>query len=224
MHFVDCGKEPPASFQDIKAKGFGDGDAYAKFISDLEKPFNSLCGYCERPCIPPRGLEKDHDNQIDHFRPRRHFPEFTFTWENLVYVCRRCNDAKGEQFPGKWSKDSNLILAIWDAQKAGKRFVDPSADDGYVNPRDPAEKAETFFVFDRHGHILPDRSLDDQKWSKAWRTIRDLNLNPDPERRGGLVQLRKSIYDAVYKVAPRRDLKGFPSVVIYARRSALSQS
>lgn len=232
MHFVECGPAP-ASLQDIVAKGFGDPDAYAKFIPDLRRPFNRLCGYCERPC---------RHGQVDHFRPRYHFPELTFTWENLIYVCHRCNKVKDDQFPGKTPLDANAVnLLNADAESRGKQFVDPSEDDGYVNPRDQAEKAETFFVFNREGEILPNPNLDDRDWSKARRTIRDFDLNPVGGSRGtNLCSLRTAAFtqwEVVALEAARgrtRNAKrmsasldklapGFPSFIAWAFSNALNQ-
>lgn len=184
MHFVDCGKEPPPSLQDIEAKGFGDKAAYAKFIEAFKKPFNSLCGYCESRCEQPLDTPaRNHDHTVDHFRPISRFSDRKFEWENLVYACHRCNQAKGNKFPGEVPAIKglieDLIEQIDETDKYGKRFVDPSEADGYVNPRDQAEKAETFFVFSRDGKILPNPDLCDRKWSKAVRTICDLDLNEE---------------------------------------------
>ena len=194
MHFVDCGAEPPSlrPLEKYDARGNPVWNPecrkaeYSAFISDLQSRFNSLCAYCERRCErPPSGKkpERDQDNTVDHFRPRSRFLDRTFEWENLVYACYRCNQAKGNKFPGKVPAEKGLIEDLIDqiaeADKYGKRFVDPSEADGYVNPRDRAEKAETFFEFSRDGKILPNHDLDDRKWSKAVRTICDLDLNEE---------------------------------------------
>lgn len=193
MHFVDCGDEP-ASLQPLKKWVDGkrvwepEGKEYSDFIIHLQGRFESICAYCERRCErPPSGKkpERDQDNTVDHFKPKScdRFPELTHSWENLVYACYRCNQAKGNKFPGKVPAEKGLIEDLIDqideADKYGKRFVDPSESDGYVNPRDPAEKAETFFEFSRDGKILPNHDLDNLKWSKAVRTICDFDLNEE---------------------------------------------
>ena len=194
MHFVDCGADPPASFQDIVAKGFGDPVAYANFIPDLREPFNWLCGYCERQCerpLSPENPERDQDQKVDHFRPISRFPDRTFEWENLVYACYRCNNkAKKDRFPA--GEDLRAYQGRPDltwpqleikrlVEKFGKSFLPISEKDGYVNPRDAAEPAEKFFAFNAEGEILPAADLpndpDDPKWSKAVRTIADFELN-----------------------------------------------
>ena len=194
MHFVDCGEDPPASFQDIVAKGFGDPVAYANFIPDLREPFNWLCGYCERKCTEPPPKEKpkrDDDNTVDHFRPVSRFPDREFEWENLVYACYRCNTkVKGNKFPSSYdSPHLYLAHALRYAAKSNfsGAFVNP---DSYVNPRDPDERAEEFFAFNANGEILPAEGLRNDKWSKAVRMIADLDLNPDDTGSNSLGTLR----------------------------------
>lgn len=247
MHFVDCGSEPASLQPLVKYDPNGNpvwdasGSRGSDFYRDLGRPFENLCGYCERPCSRQSG--KLDANEVEHFRPRVHFPELTFTWENLIYVCRRCNLAKGDQFPGITPLDANAVnLLNWDAERCGKQFVDPSEADGYVNPRDPVEKAEDFFVFDRLGQILPNPDLDNRRWSKARRTIGDFNLNSVGGPRAiDLCNLRsvafKQCEDAA-RVAARGNTRkaeklaalsrkltpGFPSLVNWVFGNALNQS
>lgn len=247
MRFVDCGTEPvslqrlaqhDAAGQPIWNPSGKDG---SDFFRDLGRPFDYLCGYCERPCDLNQG-GKQNSNEVDHFRPRSLFPELTFAWENLVYVCRRCNQAKGNQFPGKNPMPDLAINALnSEAHSYGKQFVDPLEDDGYVNPRDARERAETFFVFNSSGEILPNPNLDDQRWSKARRTIRDFDLNPV----GGpgatnLCELRREAFKTVSALALflsstrtrraarlnqalQQPVPGFPSFLAWALDNALHQ-
>lgn len=188
MHFVDCGQAPASLQRLVKTNPSGqpvwdpDPKDYSEFIRDLGGRFHGNCAYCERGCERPIRESSPGDrgpasNEIDHFRPREHFRDLTFEWENLMYVCRRCNDAKGNQFPGKTNPD-NIDVLRFDALRNGKQLVDLLEDDGYVNPRDSDETAESFFVFDNEGQISPNNDLDDLRWSKARRTILDFDLNP----------------------------------------------
>ena len=36
---------------------------------------------------------------VDHFRPMAKYPEHTFRWLNLLWVCASCNRQKGDRFP-----------------------------------------------------------------------------------------------------------------------------
>lgn len=40
-------------------------------------------------------------DQIDHFLPKEHFPEFSILHKNLVPICGACNEIKGDNVPGE---------------------------------------------------------------------------------------------------------------------------
>ena len=114
---------------------------------------------------------------IDHFRPRSRFPGLTFDWINLVYACRRCNEAKADSWPGFDDEGVDMWL------KAENPRYTPVSE--YVSPNAEAERrpAQGFFDFDLDsGEMVPVEQLDDLEWSTARRTIRDVDLNDS--RRG----------------------------------------
>ena len=55
----------------------------------LTKSSFGKCAFCE--CIPSEG----GNIEIEHFKPKSEYPEFTFEWENFLPSCRRCNGFKG---------------------------------------------------------------------------------------------------------------------------------
>jgi len=61
----------------------------------LEKMFHGKCAYCESAIVH---VGYPH---IEHFRPKVHYPELTFEWENLLLACSVCNSSrhKGDKFP-----------------------------------------------------------------------------------------------------------------------------
>lgn len=281
MHFVDCASQPASLAPLVQYNANGvpiwdtTGSHGSDFFRDLGRPFQYLCGYCEKPC--KRGQPgKPDSGEVDHFRPRSLYPQLTFEWENLVYACHRCNWKKADQFPDGEEDNSRLdklkeqlgslnslsqLEQAWrvkerikDTERSdseikdferefGRTFVHPSASDGYVNPRDRAEKADTFFVFGSDGRVLPDPDLDDRKWSMAVRVICDLDLNQEEpgHRAEDLRTLRKQAFwqwEQVAREAARGRTRnarrmfasldevrpGFPSFVDWAFRNALSQS
>ena len=44
-------------------------------------------------------------DQIDHFLPQEHFPEFSILHKNLIPSCGKCNELKADHIPGSNSKD-----------------------------------------------------------------------------------------------------------------------
>ncbi|WIY70024.1 hypothetical protein KB221_03130 [Aquidulcibacter paucihalophilus] len=70
-------KTPKAAFDDIRSK-----------LGSVSPP-GRACFYCER----------DRYRDIDHVKPKRHYPQFCFSWDNYVFACAICNqDAKGDKY------------------------------------------------------------------------------------------------------------------------------
>lgn len=71
------GKKDNAHFREVKAK-----------LAELA-PGGDACYYCER----------DRFRDIEHIRPKLHYPEHCFDWFNYVYACTICNqDRKSDTF------------------------------------------------------------------------------------------------------------------------------
>src|ERR1700741_3573076 len=52
-------------------------------------PGGQACFYCER----------DRFRDIEHIRPKRHYPSECFNWNNYLYSCTICNqDRKGDKY------------------------------------------------------------------------------------------------------------------------------
>ncbi|HVY21921.1 MAG TPA: hypothetical protein VG962_01025 [Steroidobacteraceae bacterium] len=66
-----------------------------KSIRDLLVVLKEMAGARERCmyCVDSHGCD------IDHFRPKAHFPEVAFEWSNLLLCCSECGRLKGSQFP-----------------------------------------------------------------------------------------------------------------------------
>jgi len=53
---------------------------------------------------------------VEHFQPKKQFPELETTYSNLYYACGMCNSYKSN----KWPNDGDI--------GAGRRFFDPCKD------------------------------------------------------------------------------------------------
>lgn len=138
--------------------------------AELCHDFNQVCGYCEQRCNPTTPGQLLNEESVDHFHPRSRFPAEWLNWLNLIYSCHRCNLAKGNKWPVMGdAENSRLNIINRYRQVAG--YVCPNSADSQL-------PAETFFTFDiDNGEIRPADDLDDEQWSMAYRTIRDLDLN-----------------------------------------------
>ena len=176
MHSVERSPEPEFLAELRAAHSQWDGlpgDVRRRIRYALALDFGTICAYCERPCQGTTAMhEESGEETIDHFRPRNHFRDLWLDWLNLVYACRRCNQAKGGSWPGFDDDLVNQTLAGEDARYAPvSEYVNPSAVDGQ-------RPAGEFFDFDAGtGEMLPSAQLDGTGWSMARRTIRDVDLN-----------------------------------------------
>lgn len=57
------------------------------------------CMYCESK------VTQVYWGDVEHIRPKAVFPQFQFTWDNLGFVCARCNGEKSD----KWSEETQFI-------------------------------------------------------------------------------------------------------------------
>lgn len=63
-----------------------------------EKLFESSyqkCAFCESKPAESGNIE------VEHFKPKSLYPELAFEWNNLLPVCRKCNDSKSNHDTGK---------------------------------------------------------------------------------------------------------------------------
>ena len=141
----------------------------------LVQEFGTICAYCEQRCQSPTPAKKSNQAEIEHFRPRDKFPDLWLDWMNLVLACRRCNQNKGNRWPGY--QDEREELTDRHLFRRDSRYTPVSE---YVNPNSATSRRLTgeFFGFNvETGEITPAKQLDREEWSRAYRTIWDIELN-----------------------------------------------
>ena len=146
-------------------------------------PREGICGYCEQPCVVRKGSAKS--NTVDHFFPQSGFNERTFEWGNLMYSCKRCNDAK---------QDGRVVDSLTEDENS------------YVNPREPDASMYFSFCVDGKGcRMTPNKAFEGkEEFDKAERTIRDFALDAvDPSLARNLPLLRGNYLSGLSKVIAR---------------------
>lgn len=53
---------------------------------------NGKCCYCESK------VSHVYPGDIEHIKPKSVFPDLTFDWNNLTYVCSKCNNSKRDYY------------------------------------------------------------------------------------------------------------------------------
>lgn len=85
----------------------------------LAQDFNHRCAYCDDLDRYNGGMRSYH---VEHFAPKEKFPALKYTYDNLLYACPYCNEAKSD----KWPSDSPEISVVGD-----KGFIDPCTEEYY---------------------------------------------------------------------------------------------
>ena len=175
MHSVKRSTEPERLAQIRRSNAVWDDinrRDRARIRRVLWQDFKGICGYCEKSCEPPtRSANSPDEETIDHFRPRNKFPAMSFDWLNLVYACKRCNDAKAGQWPDPTDQVNQVLKFGYVRFKPVDRYVNPNHQRGQ-------RLAQDYFDYNTNtGEVHPADGVNDQEWSIAFRTIRDVDLN-----------------------------------------------
>ena len=85
----------------------------------LALDFEHRCAYCDDWDKYNGGMRSYH---VEHFAPKEKFPELKFTYDNLLYACPYCNEAKSD----KWPSDRADEPVVND-----EGFVDPCTEEYY---------------------------------------------------------------------------------------------
>lgn len=71
---------------------------YRKYKDPIQGDFGKKCGYCDDLDFYMGGKSGYH---IDHFKPKKHYPDLETEYSNLVYSCPFCNIAKSDKWRDK---------------------------------------------------------------------------------------------------------------------------
>ena len=71
---------------------------YRRFKVHLREDFHRRCGYCDSFDKWSGGSRYYH---VDHFKPKKHFPELERDYSNLIYACSYCNIFKSDDWPSE---------------------------------------------------------------------------------------------------------------------------
>lgn len=87
----------------------------------LRIDFNARCAYCDDWDFYNGGQRNYH---VEHFAPKKIFPELIHDYSNLLYACPYCNGSKSNKWPSNLATE-NVV--------GNKGFLDPCEDDYYNN-------------------------------------------------------------------------------------------
>jgi 5-methylcytosine-specific restriction endonuclease McrA len=184
-----------------------DGRIYNTAVKqELKKLYHNKCAYCE--C-----MMGDADFTVEHYRPKKGSYSYYwlgYEWSNLLPVCTKCNNAKGDKFPvrvpervmpksGKKSRvkepqflaNGNLRL---EAMKADHRYL---IDEKPYLLHPELDEPQDFLSVQHTGQLIPSskKDVNEEKFERAYQTIKLTNLNRDD-----LIYERRKIIEAFESV------------------------
>ena len=187
-----------------------DGRIYNTAIKqELKKLYHNKCAYCER-------MMGDDEFTVEHYRPKKGSYSYYwlgYEWSNLLPVCTKCNNPKGDKFPvavpsrvmpksGKKGRvkgpqllaDGNLDL---EAMKADHPYL---VDEKPYLLHPEVDDPQDFLSVQRTGQLIPrsKKEVNGEKFERAYQTIKLTNLN-----RNVLIYERRKII-ATFEVALKK--------------------
>ena len=124
-------------------------------------------------------------HQVEHIRPKNHYPDQVFVWENFLYACQPCNGPKSAQVTIIREADG-----VEEVIRRGRVDAPPEGRQLLIDPR--AEDPRAFFELDVNGtgHFLIREGLSGVDHRRAKYTLKVLRLN----KRAVLTRMRKQAY------------------------------
>jgi uncharacterized protein (TIGR02646 family) len=126
--------EEPVGLAEIRSKKLADARAAAASDEKLDtsgynlarEPLHAAqyrkCCWCEQAVLATY-------NDVEHYRPKSYYWWLSWTWENLLFACARCNRShKGKAFP---LEDGSRRLVAEQAPPGDERplLIDPGNED-----------------------------------------------------------------------------------------------
>lgn len=159
----------------FKAKNTSKNATFREIRNGLAEasPGDGYCLYCEIGRL----------ERIDHVLPKSFYPEFVFSYDNLVYCCARCNEVKLSKAGLLTATGVSEVIGISNSI-SGSPMV---SDFAFVNPRTADWYSDLVVDIGASYFIVPKTSLSSLQAMRYAFTIDSLGLN----KRSDLVRRRK---------------------------------
>lgn len=158
--------------------------AHPEIRAALTAETKGRCAYCDA------SIANVATAHIEHYRPRKKYPELVVEWANLTIACPRCNSKKGDSF---------------------------SEDIPFVNPFSDDPEAHLIFLADlvfapdscRGQHTISTLGLNDEDVVQARkrrlvnleRLVRSWHRAPEPMRSGILAEIYDNLEEEEYRAS-----------------------
>jgi len=122
--------------------------------NSLRQIYNNKCAYCEKRIIKNNAENtNEKENSIEHYRPKSKYYWLTYSWDNLLWCCSKCNTYKSDEFEiqnKKVNYSKSFDSKIHSSTRAYNRLELPKM----VHPE--LEDVMDKLIFDKKGKIYSD--------------------------------------------------------------------
>ena len=94
-------------FRTIPPPNLSPGKDYTGYRAGVREDFECCCAYCLRHEEWGGGAEH---YELDHFKPKKLFPELVNDFNNIYYCCHRCNKRKHCSWPSERELNSGAAF------------------------------------------------------------------------------------------------------------------
>lgn len=119
-------------------------DSNSKLYKDVKEILMLMtqehCSFCDSFPIENSG------DAIEHFRPSSLWQELAYAWENLYFICTKCNSAKGNRFDEKLLRPDEIeyFFDKFFSYNVAKSKLEPALD---ISEKDKERVNETIKIY-----------------------------------------------------------------------------
>lgn len=179
---------------------------------EVRRTLAAMCGGTRRCCY----CEDSCADEVEHHRPKNHYPDYTFVWANYLYACGLCNGPKRNQF-AIFERNTGQRLDLFRV-KGASLTPPPDGDPLLIDPR--SEDPLAFMELDLRGRTFwfhPTPPISSRDYDRAKYTIEVLRLNTrnalTRARRGAFGYFRSALYQYRVRKEQGESAVGLASLV-----------
>lgn len=176
-------------------------------FSNIKLCLKEMCHGAIRCCY----CEDSAGASIEHIQPKVLYPQMTFSWENFLYVCGKCNSAKKSTWAIFVPNNGNLEFHRIPGKKKGKPHTfPPPGEPVLINPRKENPGSFMQLVIDAKDDKLDFVPITEGKrttdQTRADFTIKTLQLNSEdrPELAMSRMLAYRDYFDRLSNYARRK--------------------
>lgn len=107
----------------------------------LKEIYKGKCAYCEQSI---------EDFDVEHFRPKSVYYWLTYSWDNLLYICGKCNSFKSNKFDIQGVRTNFNAEDLTEIHQLHERYSEEEQP-FMIHPE--KEDVENELIFDKNGNL-----------------------------------------------------------------------